>query len=67
MEKPQYIIDAEGRKVSVVLSIQQYQELLDQVDDTYCQKLFDKAIELNEPEMPFDEYLKNRKRTSLND
>jgi len=67
MDKLQYIVNGDGKKVSVVLSIQQYQDLLEQVDESYCQRLFDQALELNEPEIPLDEYLKNRKRTSPDD
>ena len=61
MKKPQFIVDDEGKKVGVLLSIEDYESLLDEVDDAYCNKLFDKAIEANEPSVPLEEYLKNRK------
>lgn len=64
MKKPQYIVDEHGKKVGVILSIEDYESLLDEVDDAYCNKLFDKALEANEPSIPLDEYLKNRKKLS---
>jgi hypothetical protein len=62
--KPQYIVDDTGRKVSVVLSIKEYEKLMDELDEAYCCKLYDKASELNEPTVPLEEYLKSRKKSS---
>ena len=61
--KPQYIVDESGKKVSVVLSIKDYEKLLEDLDESYCSKLYQKAIEINEPSIPLEEYIKNRKRS----
>lgn len=62
--KPQYIVDENGKKVSVVLSVEEYEQLLDELDDAYCSKLYQKALEANEPFIPLEDYLKNRKKNS---
>ena len=61
MKKPQFIIDEERNKVGVLLTIEDYEYLLDKVDDEYSVKLYDQAIEAREPSIPLEEYLKNRK------
>jgi len=50
--------------MSVVLSIKEYEKLMDELDEAYCCKLYDKASELNEPTVPLEEYLKSRKKSS---
>ena len=62
--KPQYIIDDSGKKVSVVISIKDYEKMLEDLDDTYCSKLYKEAIEVNEPSISLEEYTKNRKRSN---
>ncbi|HUH32670.1 MAG TPA: hypothetical protein VLZ28_01880, partial [Daejeonella sp.] len=61
MKKPHFIIDEGGNKVGVLLTMQDYEDLLDKIDDEYSRKLFDRAIEVGEPGIPLEEYLKNRK------
>ncbi|MBC7915614.1 MAG: hypothetical protein H7Y07_16010 [Pyrinomonadaceae bacterium] len=59
--KPQYIIDDSGKKISVVISIAEYEKMLEDLDDAYCSKLYTKALELNEPSIPLEEYIRSRK------
>jgi hypothetical protein len=58
--KPQYIIDESGKKVSVILSVEDYDHLMDVLDDACCAKLYDQANELNEPFIPLEDYLRDR-------
>lgn len=48
--QPEYIVDAEGRKVKVVLSIEAYEELLEDLHD-----LSVIAARRDEPQMSFEE------------
>ena len=40
---PKYITDAKGRKVSVILPVKEYKEMLDELEDIQNVILFDKA------------------------
>lgn len=66
MTKPQYIVDDEGKRVGVLLTIEDYESLLDRLDDEYCNKLFENAIEANEPNTSLEEYLTKRKKSAAN-
>ena len=59
--KPQYIVDDSGKKISVVISIEDYEKMLEDLDDAYCSKLYANAIQLNEPTIPLEDYVRNRK------
>jgi hypothetical protein len=61
MKKPHFIIDEEGNKLGVLLTIEDYEYLLDKIDDEYSNRLYDRAMEAGEPDIPLEEYLKNRK------
>lgn len=63
MKKPQYIVDDEGKRVSVILSIEDYESLVDELDDSYCNKLLQRALEANEPSIPLEDYLKKRNQS----
>ncbi len=61
--KPQYIVDDAGKKVSVVISLEDYEKMLEDLDDIYCSRLYNNALELNKPSISLEEYTKNRKRS----
>ena len=61
MKKPQFIIDEEGNRVGVLLSKEEYEFLLDKAKDGLANELYGRAIEANEPSIPLEEYLINRK------
>ena len=58
---PQYIIDKDGKKMSVVIPLDEYEQILEELDELDDIRLFDKAEKSNEPSMPFDEYVKQRR------
>lgn len=63
--KEKYLTDQEGNKIAVVLDIETYQKLLDELDELYCEKGYEQGLkETNEDMkkgdyMNFDEYIKN--------
>ena len=58
---PQFIIDTSGERVSVVLPIQDYEYLLEELEDMDDIRLYDEAKEEDDGEyMLFSDYLKNR-------
>jgi hypothetical protein len=59
---PQYIRDAEGNKTLVVLSVKEFEALIEELEDLDDIKLYDKAKKEDDGErIPFSEYLKKRK------
>lgn len=63
--KEKYLTDQEGNKIAVVLDIDTYQKLLDDLDELYCEKGYEQGLkETNEDMkkgdyMNFDAYIKN--------
>ena len=56
--KPQYITDAKGNKLSVVLPIKDFNLLIEELEDLYDQRLYDEAKADNEPSIPLEEAFK---------
>lgn len=52
---PQYITDATGKKISVVLSMKDYLAIMEELDDLQDIKLYDDAKKSGEPSIPIDE------------
>ncbi len=57
---PQYITDKDGKKTAVVLPMDEFERLLEELEELEDIKLFDEAKKSTEPSIPFDEYLKQR-------
>ncbi|MGF7082458.1 hypothetical protein [Mucilaginibacter sp. UYCu711] len=57
---PQYITDEDGKKTAVVLSMGEFEQILDELDELDDIKLFDEAKKDKEPAMLFDDYVKQR-------
>lgn len=57
---PQYIIDEQGKRVSVVLPIQQWQQLLDDLDELEDIRLYDEVKARSEPTISLTEYRQKR-------
>ena len=56
--KPQYITDAQGKKLSVVLPIKDFNLLIEELEDLYDQRLYDEAKADNESSIPLEEAFK---------
>jgi PHD/YefM family antitoxin component YafN of YafNO toxin-antitoxin module len=57
---PQYITDEDGKKTAVVLSMNEFEQILDELEDIEDVKLFDEAKKDKEPSMRLDDYVKQR-------
>jgi hypothetical protein len=53
----QYLTDANGNQLAVVLDINTYHKLLDELDEYYCLKGYEQAVTETEPEIVSGDYL----------
>lgn len=60
---PQFITDNKGKKLSVVLDIKDYLRMLEQLEEIEDIKLYDEVKARKEESTPFEEYLKQRKKS----
>ena len=58
---PQYITDKDGKKVSVVIPLAEYEQILDELEELDDIRLYDEAKNDKEPSISFDEYVKKRR------
>ncbi|HVW15447.1 MAG TPA: hypothetical protein VHB54_16565 [Mucilaginibacter sp.] len=58
---PQYITDEQGKKISVVIPVDEFEQLLEELEELDDIKLFDEAEKESGTSMPFDEYVKQRR------
>ena len=52
---PQYITDHTGKKISVVLPIDEFKQIMEELDELDDIKLYDEAKTTEEPSIPIDE------------
>jgi hypothetical protein len=55
ISSPQYLTDAQGNKIAVVLEIETYQKLLDELEELEAIRAYDEAISSDDEEIPFEE------------
>ena len=53
--KEKYITDEQGNRVGVLLDIEQYQQLLEQLEELEAIQAYDNAILLDDEEIPFED------------
>ena len=51
---PQYITDSSGNKLSVVLAMQEFKSIIEELEELEDIRLFDSAKLDNEPSLPID-------------
>lgn len=56
--QPQYITDKTGKKISVVLSMEDFKAIMEELEDLEDIKLYDDARKANEASIPVDEAFK---------
>ncbi|QMW03764.1 hypothetical protein [Spirosoma foliorum] len=61
---PQYITDEHGKRVSVVLPIQQWQQVLDELEELDDIRLYDDVKARNEPTVSLAEYRQKRQQAN---
>lgn len=52
---PQYITDSTGKKISVVIPIQAFEQMMEELEELHDIALYDEAKAANEPSIPIDE------------
>ena len=57
---PQYITDTDGNKVSVVIPLAEYEQILEELDELDDIRLYDDAKASKEPSISIDEFVKQR-------
>lgn len=63
MHTPQYITDNKGKKLSVVLSIKDYQKIMEELEELEDIRLYDQAKKNDDGKRTFfTDYLKKRKK-----
>lgn len=53
--KTQFVTDNEGNKLAVILPIQEYHKLIEELEELEDIRLFDQAKEDDEPSIPLEE------------
>ncbi len=61
---PEYITDEQGNRVSVVLPIRQWQQLLDDLDELDDIRQYDEVKARNEPTSSVADYRKKRQQAN---
>lgn len=61
---PQYITDEQGQRVSVVLPIQQWQQMLAELEELDDIRLYDDVKARQEPTISLAEYRQKRQRAN---
>ena len=52
---PQFITDSTGKKISVILPIKEFEQMMEELAELHDIELYDKAKAANEPSVPIDE------------
>jgi PHD/YefM family antitoxin component YafN of YafNO toxin-antitoxin module len=52
---PQYITDTQGKKLSVVLPLDEFETIMEELEELEDIRLYDEAKGANEPSIPIDE------------
>ena len=61
-KEPQYITDKKGKKLSVVISITQYKQMLENLEELQDIRLYDAVKARKEKTIPFNQYLQRRRK-----
>jgi hypothetical protein len=57
---PQYITDEEGKKLSVVLPMDEFEQIIEELDELEDIRLYDEAKKEGGPYTSLDEYVRQR-------
>jgi predicted DNA-binding antitoxin AbrB/MazE fold protein len=53
----QYLTNKEGKKIAVVIDIETYQQILEELDELHCQKGYEEAFKETESEIRSGDYV----------
>ncbi len=54
----QFITDSKGKKIAVILPIEDYNKMIEDLEDIDDVRLYDEVKQLNEPSIPIEEAFK---------
>ncbi len=60
--KTQYVTDEKGNIISIIIPVDEYKRILEELDELEDIRLFDEVKARNEKSTPFDNYLKVREK-----
>ena len=52
---PKYITDQDGNKISVVISVEEFESMMEMLDELEDVRIYDKAKLSDDPSIPIDE------------
>ncbi len=58
----QYIVDGNGKRVSVVLPVKDYESMLDKIDELEDIRIYDEVKAKNEKSILLEDYIKKRNK-----
>jgi PHD/YefM family antitoxin component YafN of YafNO toxin-antitoxin module len=61
-KEPQYITDKKGKKLSVVIPVDQYKKMLENLEDLDDIRLYDAVKGRKEKSIPLSQYLQRRSK-----
>jgi PHD/YefM family antitoxin component YafN of YafNO toxin-antitoxin module len=65
-KEPCYITDKKGKKLSVVISIDEYNQMIEELEELEDIRLYDAVKAKKEKSIPFEQYLQQRSRKKKN-
>jgi PHD/YefM family antitoxin component YafN of YafNO toxin-antitoxin module len=60
--KEKYVTDSQGNRVAVLLDVEEYQRLLDALEELESIRAYDAAVAVREDAIPFDKAIEELKR-----
>jgi hypothetical protein len=63
---PQYITNKKGKKTAVILSVKEYQHVIEELEELNDLRLYDEGKLCEEPPISLNEYVKKRKARKKN-
>jgi PHD/YefM family antitoxin component YafN of YafNO toxin-antitoxin module len=64
--KTQFITDEKGKKVSVILSVKEYERMLEELEELEDIRAYDKVKAASETNEPLEDYLTKRRKPNQN-
>ena len=61
-KEPQYITDKKGKKLSVVISMDQYKKMIEELEELEDIRMYDAVKARKEKTIPFTQYLQRRRK-----
>jgi PHD/YefM family antitoxin component YafN of YafNO toxin-antitoxin module len=62
--KTQFLTDEKGNIISIVIPLDEYKRIMEDLEELEDIRLFDEVKGRNEKSIPFEEYLKKRQKKS---